>query len=349
MKICEQCFEDEVINELIKKNGKIGNCSFCKASHKKTIAIENEELKDYFGALLDLYITFENESDDSSSEGELLKTILKNDWNIFSEKIDPASIEKILRKILPEREKLYSKKVKILIKKDYDELSIFKNSQWKKFVKEIKEENRFHTDIFDTDNFGYFLSRLSVNLKRGEILYRGRISTSEGYKKEEMGTPPLGKSSDGRINPKGIGCLYLADDKDTILLEMRVLKNDFITIGKFKLKNDITIVDLTKLTKLSPFFDLDNLLKHGINQKYLKEIAEEISRPQNRENNSLDYLPSQYISELIKKLGFAGIKYESTVKDSGVNYAIFDEKNFICKEVKVYKIKEMTCTTEKIK
>lgn len=348
MKFCEDCFSDDIIKMWIRKNGEDGECHYCTGKNKKVISLEIERLKDYFGALLDIYIPIEKIEGYSISEGELLKTIIKKEWNIFNKKMPEASIERILRFILPEKEELYSTKVAIPIKREHEEISILRNSSWDEFVKEIKRENRFHTKIFNKDNFEYFLSKLSIKIEKEKILYRGRLSTEEGYAIEEMGAPPEGKASGGRVNPDGISCLYLAEDKDTIFQEMRVLKNDFITIGKFELEKDIVIVDLTRIDKLSPFLDLDEILNHGINQKHLNEIAKEISRPQNRYNNSLDYLPSQYIAEHIKSLGFAGIKYKSTVRKKGINYAIFDETNFICKEVKVYQIKDVACQSEEL-
>lgn len=348
MNVCEKCFSDEYIKGVIKKQGEIGECSCCGKKDKKIISTTVEELKDSFEALLDMYIPIENIEGYLSSDGELLKTIIKNDWNIFNKKVPLPIIEKILRDILPEREELYSKKVAILNSKEQQKISILKNSTWQEFVKEIKGVNRFHTEIFSLENFSYFLPGLSLELKKGKKLLRGRISTESGYNKDEMGAPPLEYATSGRINPEGISSLYLAEDSETIFKEMRVLKNDFVTIGEFELKEDITIVDLTRIDKLSPFFDLDQILRYGTNQKHLREIALEISRPQNRYNNSLDYLPSQYIAEYIKSSGFDGLKYNSTVKSGGINFAIFSKEKFECNEVKVHKITDIHCHSENV-
>lgn len=93
---------------------------------------------------------------------------------------------------------------------------------------------------------------------------------------------------------------------------------------------------------------MENILKQVINQNILKDIAREVSKPKRRLDSSLDYLPGEYISEYIKSLGYEGIKYKSTLKNNGVNYAIFNEKNFKCEEVKTYEVKDIKHDYEKV-
>lgn len=56
------------------------------------------------------------------------------------------------------------------------------------------------------------------------------------------------------------------------------------------------------------------------------------------EFNELDYVPTQYICDYVKHLGYDGIRYKSTLVEGGINYAIFDEKKFDCVGVKVVHI-----------
>lgn len=349
MKCCTRCFEDKVIKNLILDTGIIGECDFCKNKETKVISLENETLKYYFEALLDIYVPIDKIKNYPMSKGELLKNILKKDWNIFSELMSAHKVEDFLRILLPEKEILYNGKVGISSNKNKAELSILGNYKWEDFVNEIKKENRFHTKIFNLDNLKYFLSRLSEKLDNRKKLYRGRISLKqEGYRIDEMGAPPHEVATSGRINPEGISCLYLAEDEETIHLEVRAMKHDYITIGEFKLKDEISeisVVDLTKIDRLSPFLDLDEISKHVINQECLKKIAEEISKPQRRVNTALNYLPGQYISEFIKSLEFSGIKFKSTLKEGGINYAIFNQEDFECIRVKVHEVKDIQCRT----
>lgn len=59
-----------------------------------------------------------------------------------------------------------------------------------------------------------------------------------------MGQPPSGKRKPGRVNPEGIGILYLTSDEKTALREVRASAFDYITIGKFKLIKDIKVVNI---------------------------------------------------------------------------------------------------------
>lgn len=85
-----------------------------------------------------------------------------------------------------------------------------------------------------------------------------------------MGAPPAGKSSEGRANARGITCLYLASDLETTLHEVRAGVFDFVSIGKFLLKKDIVVVDLSAITEISPFTEGLDCLDHAINMTHLK-------------------------------------------------------------------------------
>ena len=59
---------------------------------------------------------------------------------------------------------------------------------------------------------------------------------------------------------------------------------------------------------------------------FLTLLGNELSKPIIPREANLEYLPSQYLCELLKNIGFHGIIYKSSVSD-GDNYVIFaDEK-----------------------
>ena len=76
----------------------------------------------------------------------------------------------------------------------------------------------------------------------------------------------------------------------------------------------------------------------SINMSILKKISREIAKPLRRQDSELDYLPSQYIADYVKSLGYDGICFRSTLNREGVNYAIFDSKTFECVDVKLVHI-----------
>ncbi|WP_454945363.1 RES family NAD+ phosphorylase [Fusobacterium hwasookii] len=339
-KICSNCFNDEFIKKKIKENGKKGDCSFCDSKNIEVIPVDDIEIKGFFESLIDIYTEEDEKADETSAE--LIKNILKVKWNIFSKNITPEKIEKFLRKLLPTKVNFFKKRLVLKLENEKDKICKKKNT-WIDFVKEIKEKNRFHTGILELENLKYFLTSLEEEIKNSKLLYRGRISLNrEKFSLKEMGAPPNPKN--GRVNPEGIRCLYVAEEPETTIHEIRAIKHDYVCIGIFKLKRNhkVRIIDLTKIDKISPFLDLENIMKYAINYDFLKDIAEEISKPHKRSSTDLDYLPIQYIGEYIKYLGYDGIKYKSTLKPSGINYVFFDDSLWNCTEVDLYEIDEVS-------
>ncbi len=56
---------------------------------------------------------------------------------------------------------------------------------------------------------------------------------------------------------------------------------------------------------------------------FLERLGEELTRPVQPAGAAIDYIPSQYLCEFIKKSGFDGVVYRSSVSD-GINLALFD-------------------------
>lgn len=54
-----------------------------------------------------------------------------------------------------------------------------------------------------------------------------------GFEKGEMGAPPCDVASAGRINSKGQSCLYLSNNMDTTVKEIRGQAFDGVTIAKY--------------------------------------------------------------------------------------------------------------------
>lgn len=277
---------------------------------------------------------------------DLLKNILSTNWNIFN--LKPDCIYKFLTTLLSEKyasqPELFDRPVGIfeIINDDYlQQYSILGKYQWEDFVKEIKQKNRFHTDVINKEILSKLLQSSFKKYRKGSCFYRARIcQTEDGFRKKEMGAPPSSKASSGRANPEGISCLYLSNSIDTTLHETRAGVYDYVTVGKFVLQKDIEVVNLSDIDKLSPFSVSDiNLIAANI--LHLNNISADIAKPLRRHESALDYLPTQYICDYIKSQGFAGVEFKSTMYKSGINYAIFDESLFKCTQTKVYDVKSI--------
>ena len=102
------------------------------------------------------------------------------------------------------------------------------------------------------------------------------------------------------------------------LHEVRAGVFDFVSVGTFRLKQDITVVDLRAITEISPFVEGLEYLDHAINKQYLEKLNTEMSKSLRRSDSTLDYVPTQYIVDFIKSIEhndmqeYDGIEYNST-------------------------------------
>lgn len=358
MIFCEACFQDEEIKSIIRSASIMakGECPTC---HHKNVQLYDSskqmDLTPYFEDLLNVY-TPVSSLPDSYPRAECRNLIdeLLSRWKIFSDKVSRTQIDGILHAICSETlmnvPSLMNEMVGIPELYDVEYLkdhALLKNNDWDAFVNEIKTKNRFHSKLINFDILERYCTFIRKTYKAGHCFYRARISENCGYPPNEMSAPPPGKSSEGRANARGITCLYLASDQDTTLHEVRAGVFDFVSIGKFQLKRDITVANLRAISKLSPFIENLDCLDHAINLQHLEKINSEMSKSLRRSDSTLDYVPTQYIVDFIKsiehdsKQEYDGIEYYSTTNPSGYNLAIFDPELFECISVETYNIKKL--------
>jgi hypothetical protein len=56
---------------------------------------------------------------------------------------------------------------------------------------------------------------------------------------------------------------------------------------------------------------------------FLERLGEELTRPVLPSGAAIDYIPSQYLCEFVKQIGYDGVVYRSSVSE-GINLALFD-------------------------
>jgi hypothetical protein len=185
----------------------------------------------------------------------------------------------------------------------------------------------------------------SKPLKAGDILWRAQLGhcwreEKEGSESVKVPTaysakrmkPIPEKAVDGRVNPKGIVCLYLATNKKTVVLETRPLIGSYISVAQFKVLRDVQLVDCSadKFSRHGRVGDLGKPWKNklwspqDIEKAVWSDINRAFSKPADRGDDSLDYVPTQILAETFKREGFGGIAYKSSYGKEGVNIALFD-------------------------
>lgn len=356
MIFCMNCIKDTELKTMINSHKKIGVCDLCGI--EKT-PVYNTDEDDYlialFEDLFDIYLEEDKFSDISSIPSlEFLKDELKKNWDIFEDHITPYMIHNIISNTCHEyfeiRPGMLKERVGLLRANDVEYLennSIVGKYDWGLFVQSIREKYRFHTDIFQKEIFKEYCKLLTRTIKKGDLFFRARISTSKGYTKENMGAPPKEIVSAGRINPEGMSYLYLADSKETTIYETRASLHDYVCVGTFEALEDIDIIDLTMLERISVFDVRIDCGFHAINRSHLKKINEEIAKSVRSNDSTLEYLPTQYICDYIKSIpdeknslnqAYQGIMYKSTKLNTSYNISIFDPSSFECIDVEVISI-----------
>lgn len=140
------------------------------------------------------------------------------------------------------------------------------------------------------------------------------------------------KAFEGRVNPPGMLCLYLATDEKTAVSEVRPWVGSYVTVAEFETRKPLRLVDCSRC-EIDPMVrtgrDLDMLFKlkppspEETTEIVWRWIDLAFSQPVDRDDSTADYVPTQILAELFKTNGFDGIKYKS-IFNGGKNVALFD-------------------------
>jgi hypothetical protein len=130
---------------------------------------------------------------------------------------------------------------------------------------------------------------------------------------------------DGRVNAKGIACLYLATKEETAALEVRPLIGSYVSIAQFRIVRDLRIVDCSEklVGNLSRYFK-KQWAPDEIEQQVWTDINDAFSAPVERTDGGLTYVPTQIIAETLRLKGYDGVAYKSGYGEDGYNIALFD-------------------------
>ena len=160
---------------------------------------------------------------------------------------------------------------------------------------------------------------------------------------------PLKDSAyEGRVNPKGIPCLYLSTEIKTAMAEVRPWIGSYVSLGKFVLVRELLVVDCTVDKKRwIPF----QLVPKGHTPKPLSpqdieacvwgNINWAFSEPVTRSDNLAEYAPTQVLAEAFRKEGYGAVKYGSKVGD-GDSIAAFDLEIAKMTSCHLYQVKSFT-------
>ncbi|MGR3179978.1 MAG: RES domain-containing protein [Candidatus Anammoxibacter sp.] len=339
MYCCPNCFTHAFLKDFIidssKQNGK---CSFCSSKRNFPLC-SPASLIDLFQPLFDLYT--------EKSGGRFLDELLQDDWNVFSENLDKKKSLKLVAKIAGKDDLNLKRFISTLV------LNNAFIDKWDAFTSELKHENRFFPKkAIKTTHLSELFNYLIMPKEQSpKYVYRARINhQSIALPIAEMGTPPFGKSKDGRANPKGISYFYGASDEKTAIAETRPYKSENVCVAKFKVNKRISLIDLRDpKSTISPFgLDDDSLsLLYQEHMPFLGHLGDALSKPVLPYKKELEYLPTQYLCELVKDSNFNGIVFKSSL-EKGNNYVIFDDSFLVGTKVETFIVLTTTVKSAKV-
>lgn len=141
----------------------------------------------------------------------------------------------------------------------------------------------------------------------------------KGWNAEDSGAPKADLVGNGRANPDHIRYLYLSEDSITPVYEVRPIIGDTVSVARFRLTKDVKLYDLT--------LDIHDIVNDEVVElpRLYNTIGEMFSRPYN--GDATKYLPTQYIAEEIKNMGFDGLRFRSSLHREGINIVLFNPED----------------------
>lgn len=190
------------------------------------------------------------------------------------------------------------------------------NDKYKKLMEEILRLAKDREAFLEQDSV-FWRAKSSKGLRvaeDGEVI-------RDGYTKEEMSAPSKENAKDGRTNPAGISYLYLAENLETAIAEIKPYIGDTITTASFSLNRKVKIVDIRQGAPSLPeavFSKNKDSFDHlwfGIKMYFAMPV-----KPQDPKR----YIPTQYVAELFKNNGYDGIKFDSVQRRDNFNLVLFN-------------------------
>jgi hypothetical protein len=341
--ICSSHFEDDFLKDYIQKRGSIGKCSYC-SSRRKVVCFD-----DFYEVLeIGINYLFEDATDSRyiNHDGELGldgDTFLA--WDIvYDDKLelhidDEEICKDILKKL--DNDIIYCRR------DEFGDETDFYTDEWNYFKDVVKHKARF-VFYFKKTFKEYFHSNPIDILKNIQLeiinlkLFRTITPKTTIYRctqhkyiddvkpdgKRIASNPVENCKGQNRMSPAGISMFYGGEDKETCIKEavdFSFKENPYYSIAKFTPKQNLKLINLMEFPELPSIFDSENNNRRE-SIMFLKAFTEDISKHINKSDTSIEYVPTQVITEYIKfnpKLSVDGIIYPSAKGNKSANYVLF--------------------------
>ena len=156
---------------------------------------------------------------------------------------------------------------------------------------------------------------------RAQLGYQSRFDDQSGERvisphPEERMKPLSDEAVEGRVNPKGIPCLYFATSREIAMTEVRPWLGSTISVGAFETVRALRLVDCSESNPSKAESTTEAAVWQDINGAFAEPIV--------RSDRTGDYAATQILAEVFKREGSDGLTYKSAFSDKGFNVAAFD-------------------------
>lgn len=346
---CASCFGDpgltrNIIPKVVSDGtgqARTGDCGYCGTKNTTTFA--PSALSQWFEMVVDCYVL-----DDS---GRSLPALLSEDWRLFDHPaMDEAHAKELLADILDDGE---------IVRRTFAPIDLLINEtpqRWDHLRDEMMHQNRWFIDEpVDLERLAELLEQLIAPKESfteiTEVWHSARLlSDNKPFELNQMSAPPAHLAGHGRANPAGIRYLYLGSTASTAVAEVRPHTGEMACVATFHVP-EILAVDLRDPRQSASPFILGNAeqiaaLRSGL--PLLERLGEELTKPVQPSSAAFEYIPSQYLCEFIKKQGYQGVLYRSSVSD-GVNLALFSPEIATPMKTSIAHVDRVTVDIKEIK
>ena len=333
--VCHACIGDKILAKQVENEGAQAGCNYC---HSTNAALTLGDLSNRIHQVLEehfkpIYLPPESPDDMYRPEDyfpEGLENSLEDIENVIvkvtgvgqgiTEDVRRCLFDRVVRTVNIEEGKENPYKSGTLYHEPKTDPTDFRLA-WKDFRNEIRSRARFFGTTTETNLDEIFRGLSSLRTIEGEsvireirpgdndsFVWRARTVHSQAELKsvlespiKELGPPPSDKAKSGRMNAEGIPVFYGALEESTCVSEIRPPVGSRVVLGKFDVLNPIQILDLGALSEI--YLDISYFDPHyseeRSRERFLGELVEELSRPVIPNEEALEYLPTQIVSEYL--------------------------------------------------
>lgn len=227
------------------------------------------------------------------------------------------------------------------------------------FSHKVIEESRFVHGEEVREFLGFLAAQFPDReepLRKGTVLWRAQKGNATCKLHDETGalvdevpvphgksrmTPDPAKVGSNRASSKGIAFLYLATNPMTAIHEIRPWVGGVVSVAAFEVLCDLRIVDFTVQSgEPGPDPNLQNVVDDFLSGRertpqtaadfrkaMLNDIGNAFSRPVSREDDEIEYVPTQIIAEKVRQECYDGLAYKSVFsggRKEAYNLALFE-------------------------